>query len=185
VRDLFAFIEYQISNGKCQIYMVNILRKARNRAIMTMQHPVPDTHLREIGDITVSFAMLEFSIKQLVWKLLNIDQRSGQIVTSGISFKTLIEMASSLYKENTSVQDPSFNELIREITGIEEQRNQITHSIWGAGKNAESITRIKTTSRLKKGLNHDFQEMTVSELKKIADSIKKLSHRIMMITYPT
>ncbi len=61
---------------------------------------------------------------------------------------------------------------------IEEKRNQITHSSWGAGKDIDSITRIKTTTKEKCGLRFKVEYVTVHDLAKIAGDIKKLAAEI-------
>ena len=58
---------------------------------------------------------------------------------------------------------------------IEEKRNQITHSLWGAGKDIDSVTRIKTTAKEKCRLRSKFEYVTVNDLAKIAGDIKKLA----------
>jgi hypothetical protein len=54
-----------------------------------LQHPVPEDHLKAIGDITVSFALLESHIQNLIGSLIYEHQRIGQIITAELSFKNL------------------------------------------------------------------------------------------------
>ena len=43
-----------------------------------LNHPVPEAHLKSIGDITVSFALLESVIQSLIGSLIYENQRIGQ-----------------------------------------------------------------------------------------------------------
>jgi len=146
-----------------------------------LQHPVPENHLKSIGDITVSFAMLELQIQMLIGSMLNEHQRIGQIITAELSFKNLKALVISLYIEQHSKDDEDFGrlkELINRAGQAEEKRNQITHSVWGAGKDAESITRIKTTAKEKYGIRFQFDDVTSGDLEALAIEIKVLAHDI-------
>lgn len=141
-----------------------------------LQHPVPETHLKCIGDITVSFALLESVIQILVGSLIREHQRIGQIITAELSFKNLRALLISLYLERHG-EDEDFNklrELMKRAAEIEAKRNQITHSIWGAGKDADTITRIKTTAKEKHGIRFQFKEVTFDALDTVANEIKQL-----------
>lgn len=146
-----------------------------------LKHPVPDKHLKSIGDITVSFAMLESQLQILVGSLLNERQRIGQIVTAELSFKNIKALLMSLYIERHSKEDEDFQklkELVNKAGQIEEKRNQIIHSVWGTGKDADSITRIKTTAKEKHGIQFRFENVSSSNLEEFAIEIKSLAHEI-------
>jgi hypothetical protein len=146
-----------------------------------LQHPVPDQHLKSIGDITVSFAMLESQIQMLIGSMLNERQRIGQIVTAELSFKNLKALLVSLFIERHGKDDEDYEQLKKLITRAgqaEEKRNQITHSVWGAGKDADSITRIKATAKEKHGIRFQFQDVSSDDLSALAIEIKVLAHDI-------
>jgi hypothetical protein len=66
---------------------------------MALQHPVPVQLLARIGDITVSFALLESTIQTLAGSQLQEHQRIGQIITAELSFRNLRALVTSLYRE--------------------------------------------------------------------------------------
>jgi len=146
--------------------------------------------LEKIGDITVSFALLENEIKFFIWSLLGSNQSIGQIITAELSFKKLRAVLISLYKEKYGENDiyKKMRDLMNRAGKIEEKRNQITHSLWGTGidlrtgkgtgKDIDIVTRFKTTAKEKFGLRSKFEDVTVSDLSKIADDIKKLAGEI-------
>ena len=50
-------------------------------------HPVPKEHLEQIGNIVVSFALLENELKQLIESLLETkEQRISRIIAAELSF---------------------------------------------------------------------------------------------------
>ena len=150
-----------------------------------LQHPVPSTHLTHIGDITVSFALLESTIQFLVGSLIREHQRIGQIITAELSFRNLRALLISLYLERHGEDDDyaTLREFIKRAADIEEKRNQITHSIWGAGKDANSITRIKTTAKEKHGIRFHFEDVTADTLAAVADEIKVLAEDIQQLHF--
>lgn len=146
-----------------------------------MQHPVPDPILTRIGDIAVSFALLESTLHFLTWELLGGDQRIGQIVTAELSFRNLRALCVSLYKERAGDDAPGLEklrDLMRRAGKIEEARNQITHSVWGAGDTPETVTRFKTTAREKHGLEFRFEQIDEGGLASLAEDMKVLASDI-------
>jgi len=147
-----------------------------------MKQPVSKDHLAYIGDMTVSFALLETAIKCVVWTLIGESGRIGNIVTAELYFKNLRSLAISLYLERYG-EDSDFQTLktlMKEADNIEERRNQFTHSIWAVGKDPESLTRIKPSSRGKEGLRFQIEDVQSDELAKFVIRIQKLSDEIQV-----
>jgi hypothetical protein len=130
-------------------------------------------HLAAIGLITINFAMLESTIASGVWLLLELDQKRGQIITAELSFRGLVALFSSLYREKTndSTKLEELDALVKKVMGTEEKRNIISHSLWAIGTSDQTISRIKTTAKMSKGLKHTFEQVTVESLMQIADEI--------------
>jgi hypothetical protein len=147
---------------------------------MPLQHPVPEQLLARIGDITVSFALLELTIQSLAGSMLQEHQRIGQIITAELSFQKLRALVTSLYRDRHG-EDADFKtlrELMKRAAQLEGERNQITHSIWAAGDSSETVTRIKTTAKEKRGIQFDFQNVSADDLGAVADEIKTLAEDI-------
>ena len=146
-----------------------------------LQHSVPENHLKAIGDITVSFAMLESQIQNLIGSLIYEHQRVGQIITAELSFKNLRALLISLYLERHG-EDNDFNNLrafMKRAGQTEDKRNQIIHSLWAAGKDKDHITRIKTTAKEKHGIRFKFEEVSAENLQEFAKDIKILSEELL------
>ncbi|CAB1057219.1 hypothetical protein D1BOALGB6SA_1958 [Olavius sp. associated proteobacterium Delta 1] len=87
----------------------------------------------------------------------------------------------SLYIERHGKEDEDFEKLKDLMTRAgqaEEKRNQITHSVWGAGKDADTITRIKTTAKEKHGIRFHFEDVSSDDLAGFAEEIKLLAEEI-------
>jgi len=146
----------------------------------SLQHPVPEKLLARIGDMTVSFALLEMEIQLLVASLLQDGQRIGQIVTAELAFRNLRALAISLYKERRG-EDTDFGklkELMTHAARVEETRNQITHSVWATGGGADTVTRVKTTAKEKRGLRFAFDRVSEDDLTTLVADIKKLARDV-------
>lgn len=148
-----------------------------------LKHPTPSKYLEKIGDITDSFALLEIQIQYFMWSLLGLTPRMqhiGQIITSELSFKQLRIVLISLYKEKYGENNnyKKMRDLMDRAGKTEEKRKQITHSFWGTGKDIDSVACNRTTAKEKCGLRSKFEYVTLYDLAKMADDIKKLAAEI-------
>jgi hypothetical protein len=141
-----------------------------------MQHPVGSEHLEAIGDITVPFTMLEAVLQSLVHTLLGGKVSTGQAVTVELSFKNLRVLAASLWVDRFGKCEETveFVKLMARIRNVEEQRNQVTHSVW-AGNDDGQIVRVKTTAKEGRGGEMKHFPMSAADLNKIAAEIKRLA----------
>src|SRR2546426_6141727 len=138
-----------------------------------LKAPVPSEHLRAIGQVTVNFALLESALSTFVWELISAEQRLGQTITAELSFRNLVALASSLsrFRNLTGETLERCEALLNRALEAEGHRNAVAHSLWAAGHTPASVTRIKVTAKKSKGLNHQFVQMTVDDLQKVADLI--------------
>src|SRR2546428_4082891 len=111
--------------------------------MVRLQLPGPPKVLAQLGDMTVSFALLENQIQSLLGALIREHQRVGQIVSSQLSFAKLRATVISLYLDRHGDDDDfkALRELINRAGKIEEERNRLTHSVWGGGDHSDTSTR--------------------------------------------
>jgi hypothetical protein len=143
------------------------------------QHPVNRDLLVPIGDVTVSFALLEFALQTFIASMIREHQRVGQIVTAELSFKQARALAVSLYLERYGKDDDYkvLRSLLVDAAKLEAKRNRIVHSIWGAGDSPDSLWNLKSTAKERSGLRFDAVRYTVADLQAVADEIKALAAR--------
>lgn len=141
------------------------------------EHPVPSELLTRIGDMTVSFAVLELYIQMLLSALVGEDERVGQIIASQLPFARLRATVVGLYGERHGDDDDlrALKQLMNEAGQIEEERNRITHSIWGADASPGKITRMKLTCGQKRGLQVQSKEYDEAKFIDFNNRIKRLS----------
>jgi hypothetical protein len=147
-----------------------------------MEHPVPNDYLLHIGDMTVSFSLLEYSIQSFVWSLIEEKQRIGQIITAELSFRKLRALLISLYLERygENSEYSILKGLMDRGATLESRRNQITHSMWAVGKTPQTVTRIKTTAKENSGLKFQFEDVQSKELADFVTEIKQLTADIQI-----
>ena len=111
--------------------------------------PLSDDFFIALGKVGADFAMLENQVAFLTWSLISQDQRLGQIITAELSFRALRALLSSIFRHR--VQDTALidelEKLLDRAAAVEERRNIVVHSSWGAGESAATRTRIKMTGR--------------------------------------
>ena len=144
-----------------------------------LQHPVPKDVLTAIGDMTVSFALLEMTIQTLAESLISNRQRIGQIVTSELPFPRLVTLTRALYLEGHS-QDadyPTLDRLLREADKVYSERNLVIHSLWATGSSPDSATRVKFTARDRGGFTAKFREVDARAVQEQVEGIKSLARQ--------
>jgi len=147
----------------------------------TFIHGILPDQLVQIGDMTVSFAHLEFQMQTIFGVLVNQSARVGRILGSYLPFRNLRAALSSLYKERFG-EDALYlelKELLAEAAKLEEERNQITHSLWIAGRTPSTITRHKVTAQKKRGLNAEFKQYSKDDLSAFVESIQRLTGKFV------
>ena len=135
-----------------------------------------------IGQLCVSFSMVEFWLKLTVGKLLTTDAHIAAIVISETSFRGLVGMEKSLvyYKTEDASLRKQCDELSKRMINAEELRNGYLHSQWMtvAGKESEptgKYIRSKNTAKIKHGLHQKWQVYTRKELTADVGILVKLS----------
>ena len=147
----------------------------------TFAHVIPSEQLVHIGDMTVSFAHLEFQMKTIFVVLVNQSARIGNILASFLSFSNLQAALNSLYKERFG-EDALYAELknlLAETAKVEQERNVITHSLWAAGQTTSTITRHKVTARGKAGFKAEFKQYSKDDLAAFVNSIQCLAGKFV------
>ena len=137
--------------------------------------------LRQIGDMTVSFGLLEFQMQEILVYLVNQSAIIGRVLGSYLSFSNLRAALSTLYEERFDADELflELKDLLKEATSIEQERNAITHSYWIGGKTPLTITRHKVTARERSGFNPQFQEYSEEKLSAFNQRIKDLTGKFV------
>jgi hypothetical protein len=153
----------------------------------TRCHVLKDAFLVQVGDIIVSFALLEETMRHVIQLLLPQSAASPyapSIVTAGMSFKQTCTVVVSLCLDRFGEDDPKTEEmrqLVKQCHRAEDQRNSIAHSHWGGsgwdGENSVDFARLKITARENHGWTMQSEPVKESDLAEIAGLIHQLISR--------
>lgn len=150
--------------------------------ILSKHTAVSDEFLCEIGRITAHFALLERDLINLTHQLLGLPDGMARSITSELSFRGLQQLSASLLRERLPNEVAVFEKILGRVSKAEEKRNAVAHSLWGAGwqnTNGErTVIRTKFTAKQKKGLNLVREELTATDLKKIAYQISVAAYDV-------
>lgn len=129
-----------------------------------------------IGSLAINFSVLEDELSSAVICLLGTKTEEGLAVTSEMSFKSKLNVFSSLMKRKLEfggyAYSPSdFRDLLAMCTKSEEFRNRLLHSAWVHDHAKKEIRRRKHSAKISKGFRHDEEPLTPGQVLDIADYI--------------
>jgi hypothetical protein len=127
--------------------------------------------LHHIGRVAWNFSNVEMASALGVWGLLGIDQQRGVHITSGMQFKTLLDLFSRLAGEYAiSTGDTALAEDIasirKRLSKAADDRNMILHSSWLPAGDGANPTRLKPWRKPP----YD-EEFPIANVKAVADEI--------------
>lgn len=138
--------------------------------------------LKPLGLVSANFALLEETLSFAIWLLLvgnsAKEQRTGQIVTTRMSFREKIILFEALYKHRLPEKDlDGFRKIKRRLKRANEKRNSLLHSTWLAS--GEKGSSMRSARHFKEGaIDFEFEKMSAKEIEKRAHSIAEVSHEL-------
>jgi hypothetical protein len=151
--------------------MDELLALARTTAL-------PPECLAEIGRVVANFALLEHELDILIHGLLKTDRHISRILTSELSFRTLLDASASLVRHiHGEEATRTFSQILHSVSAAEEERNRIVHSLWGA-MGPDIAIRTKDSAKRAKGLNSQRPEYSPAELSRVASNVSRAIFRV-------
>jgi len=149
----------------------------------TLTTAIGDKHLIALGKITVNFQLVEHHLAKMIWALLGNDMEAARTVTAELPFKTLVAVASSLYR--LKVAQPAsvakMQDVMSRACAAEGERNQMIHSTWIANSPTDDPGRLKSTAKLKHGLKHHYEEVPVAALESSATRLSEVAFDLVTL----
>jgi len=145
-----------------------------------MELSISDDALAEIGKITVLFSHIEWSLSEIIARIVTVGGRVrelGLIVTAELSFRQRINTVNSLLRLALGDDSPvvaDFSRVKALLERASDERNSVVHSVWAEDltpASASDVVRIRSTARRKKGLHVEFVSLTLDDLARISQSI--------------
>ena len=142
-----------------------------------------DEYLRELGRITVRFADLELFVGRMVAFMLGPDINRGDLVMARQSFRQKLDTLGALTHYRTD------DEEVRRATGaaikradcVGEERNKCVHSQWHLDIGAQDATRSKPSANRKRGYEHKFEPVPLSDLENTSDEIADVMQEFALL----
>jgi hypothetical protein len=143
-----------------------------------------DDFFRALGRLTASFAALEHQLQVLASLLISrTDQELGRIVTAELSFRKLVDVASSLarYRMGDEPRHRELKALLARAATAEDRRRCVTPAEWGPGSVAETRVRVRMAVRRNKGLRLELQGMTAADVDEVAAEASAIAAEVAKI----
>ena len=135
---------------------------------------IPDTHLRAIGLIAITWSQLENAIERIIWRVGNLDDNRGQAITTHMSMKARLDAACAitLLEFPTSSGLMALQGLRKKINGsLANKRNKAIHNRMFRGLDPDIPVRADRTARGE--LKIELKALRPGELEKIADQLNE------------
>lgn len=158
----------------------------------TIKVNIPRDVFEEIGKIAVLFSFIEHSLAEMITSAGTLGQRRreiGSIITAEMSFRQRLAALSSILRfaiDDDHGARREFDELQKQLTRAEEQRNVVIHSVWARPDpilNPAAVVRMKTTAKASSGLKHQHEVLTLEELKAITSVVSSAYERLVMFEW--
>lgn len=144
----------------------------------TFGHLIPPDALQALGDVVVSFSILEHYMKALTAVLIGVDAGVSSILIAQLTSADLRSTLASLWRERGElrVSEEQLHDLLRRAGDAEAKRNNIMHSLWVMNQDTGNAVRLKVRVRQKKsGRDVQQEEYTAEQLHSFARELRQLA----------
>lgn len=165
-------------------------RKIRSKEILSVEQ------LAEIGSIALESTECEVAVEELLWALAGLDRERGILFTQNMQMKSRIELLSTLGKARlpNGQNLNEFNDLIHELSDLNQKRNHVIHGSWGAWTTLRELASrpgsefTVTPKALKRRPHKAPMELSAEQLRGLPEQIAHATTRLMQFaekTWPT
>ena len=91
---------------------------------------IPDEHLTVIGKVFLNWSLLEFILTRIISSLLDVDYKTGRIITRTMNCAEKIKKIKELAKHTQVENLTNLKEILIKIDSAREKRNDIAHGVW-------------------------------------------------------
>ena len=139
-----------------------------------------DRFLKAMGKVVVEFERLEGMLDSGLWVLLNTGQRPGHIVVTSMSFRNKLDAFDALarHRKEGSLDKELHENLVRHLSGLEERRNRVLHSVRGEVTLDDTRIRINGSAKGSRGFSVAPEEYTDADLSKMEGEISSAADEL-------
>ena len=108
---------------------------------------VSSDHLEAIGQVAVCSAMVESTIRAVIWKYASVDPQIGRCFTGGARIGDLLLTIEAIVGQTQSNKSliSDVNNICIEIKGLFVERARVIHRVWGMGANGPQTSKFLLT----------------------------------------
>ena len=138
---------------------------------------IPDEILRALGRVVINFQYLDMRLSATAARLISNDPEVGNMAIFQLSFGKKCDLIESLFLHIFGKLDSAkqFQEIIKEIGLVEQERNKVFHSAWAIEKETGETFRVKADLRKGKGLVVATPTVAAEDIDSLADEISRIS----------
>jgi len=127
-------------------------------------------YLEPLGQVTANFSDLEADLSFMVWSLIGTNKQIGQIITSQLSFASLVRVLRLLFEEKCEDKKlrAELKKLLKEADSIRVRRNTFIHSVWFTDPKTLRVRRAKV---LRSQGEVETEDIDVKEMTKFGNRI--------------
>lgn len=137
-----------------------------------------------LGRFIANFSLLEEWIRNVITEIPNISAPAGEIITSELSFRALLNVFGAIvheYCDNSDILGQT-DEAISDIQEVNNFRNRLVHSLWlGSDESRRFAVRSKMKANRRKGFQYKFEKLKKQDLIKKCDEVAVLTKKIQEI----
>ncbi len=130
-----------------------------------------------IGQITMNWAALEFSLALIMAELIETDHSTAIFMSAALDYRHRRDLITSLAEVKLKHDHNAMTHLAKymaDVKGMNKERNLAVHSMWGIDPNTKRITMV--TMRNHGAVDMKMKPIAPGHLKSIAEKIAKLSN---------
>lgn len=142
--------------------------------------PLSDEHYNAIGRVAAAWTRLETVIELGIWSCSEIPIRQARVFTADMRIKprisTLLIFGHRKFENDVSAKQ-RFDDLIKQVRKLEDQRNRIIHAEWQYSDAPNAAAAIRARPR-KDHIEITATDMTPTDIRGIATQILKTSFEL-------
>jgi hypothetical protein len=132
-----------------------------------------------IGKLVVRFNDMEHFVSVLIAAITKDDPNVSMAMTAEVGFLAKLDILKAIapFTIRDATLCKQLDDLLREMSECNTERNRMVHSAWYAGKSDTDLRRIKATIRNRKGLKGGFLPTSLAEIQSSIDRVEDaISH---------
>lgn len=143
-------------------------------------YPMAEDHLKAIGEVVVTWALLEDTVERGIWGLSNVNPEKGRLLTYRMGFAQKLDILKYMVHKNflnVPSRKTETDSIIQDIKKVITLRNETIHAEWQSSEKPDSTTLVTYKPREGK------TRMARLSTDKTAEDIRSASREIIIVNH--